>query len=264
MGGAEHDRAQADVPRDASLDSVARLGNALAERPYACRGVRMSGEPIRVVLVDDHVLVRDALKALLRDVRDVDVIDEAADGEEALHIVACSGPDIVLLDLDMSGRCGASTAAAIAALPDAPPVLVLTMHREEEHLLAVLASGASGFLSKECAVHELVDAIRTVAAGEVYVRPGVARMLAAATRPVLHRSAAQVARERLKELSGRELEVLRQVAQGYNGPEIGRKLGITAKTVDTYKQRIGTKLGLERRAEYVRFALTAGLIAPDS
>ncbi len=207
-------------------------------------------------------MFREGLKALLRNAPDVVVVGEASDGKESLLTIERTAPDVVVMDLDMPGGDGAWATAEIAAMDRPPKVLILSMHSEEEHLIPLLKSGASGFLSKDAAARELVDAIRAVAAGETYVRPRVARLLAASIRPMRQRTAADEARAKLATLSDRERAVLRHVAEGYNGPEIGGKLGITAKTVDTYKQRIGEKLGLAHRAEYVQLALTAGLIAP--
>jgi DNA-binding NarL/FixJ family response regulator len=133
------------------------------------------------------------------------------------------------------------------------------MHSEEERLLEALEAGASGFLMKDAADRELIDAIRAVAAGEVYVRPRVARLLAARVRGAVTPAVAR-GREELAALSERERTVVRMIAEGYNGPEIGRHLGISAKTVDTYKQRVEEKLGLTHRTEYVRFALELDLL----
>ena len=137
-------------------------------------------------------------------------------------------------------------------------VLVLTMYPERERLVALLAQGARGYLTKEIADRDLAEAIRVVAAGEIYVRPAVARELAAAS-PTPAQSTTD-ARARFRRLSGRERTVVGLTARGFNGPEIGRRLGITAKTVDTYKQRISRKLGLSHRTDYVRFALDAELL----
>jgi DNA-binding NarL/FixJ family response regulator len=132
------------------------------------------------------------------------------------------------------------------------------MHIEEERLIALLADGARGYLAKNAADTELVDAIRVVAAGDIYVRPSVARMLA--TQIARKPEPADSPGSRFATLSEREREVLRLVAEGFNGPEIGGRLHITAKTVDTYKQRIEEKIGLGHRTEYVRFAIEAGLL----
>jgi DNA-binding NarL/FixJ family response regulator len=137
-------------------------------------------------------------------------------------------------------------------------VLIVTMYDEHDKLLEVLDAGARGYLSKVAAERDLADAIRVVAAGEVYVRPAVARALAeSAEEPPRERTDA---RSRLERLSHREQTVVALTARGFNGPEIGRQLGITAKTVDTYKQRIEEKLGLSHRSQYVRFALDADLL----
>lgn len=217
--------------------------------------------PIRVVLVDDHTIMRDGIKALLRCAPDVQVVGEAADGREGVGVVTRTRPDIVLLDLDMPVLGGEETMAELMKLPRPPRVLILTMHTEEERLVPLLESGAQGFLSKDAASGELVNAIRAVARGEVYVRPRVARLLATGVRAAAGTAPAETARAKLGRLSDRERSVLQLTAEGYNGPEIGRILGITAKTVDTYKHRIEEKLGLAHRIDYVRFALTAGILA---
>lgn len=243
-------------------DGLAATAAALSERPYARRGVRLTGDLIRVLVVDDHAILRSGLKALLRGVSDIAIVGEATDGREAVELVNRTTPDVVLMDLDMPGVDGKSATMEIVSREGGPKVLILTMHSEEELLLPLLRAGASGFLSKDAVDQELLDAIRTVASGEVYVRPRVARMLAAGVRPSARADAAADARQRFEKLSDREQTVLRLTAQGFNGPEIGRMLGVTSKTVDTYKHRIQEKLGISHRADYVRFAITLHLLAP--
>jgi two-component system, NarL family, response regulator NreC len=250
-------------PASLPLDSLASVGAALASRPYARRGVAVSAERIPVLLVDDHAILRDGLKALLRLTPDIVVVGEAANGVDAVAAVSRLAPQVVVMDLDMPDGDGATATRALARLNPAPRVLILTMHQEEERLIPLLAAGASGYLSKEVADRELADAIRAVAAGEVYVRPRVARLLAADLRPRARPTPADQVREQFDALSNREQAVLRLIAQGYSGPEIGSQLGISAKTVDTYKQRIEDKLGLGHRTDYVRFALDAGLLAHE-
>ena len=254
------------APRDATrttgdipLASLAGAAAALATRPYVRRGAPATGETIRVVLADDHALLRAGLKALLRSAPDIVVVGEAASGPDAVQLATTLNADVVVMDLDMPGG-GAAATEALAAQESPVRVLILTMHTEEERLLPLLRSGARGYLAKDAADWELVDAIRVVASGEVYVRPAVARLLARAFAPPRDPVPASDAPERrLESLSEREREVLRLVATGYSGPEAGRLLGITAKTVDTYKQRIEDKLGFAHRTDYVRFALAAGL-----
>ncbi len=240
-------------------DALAATGAALAARPYARRGVSASGEPIRVLLADDHKLLRQGVKALLRNAPDIIVVGEASSGTDAVAAAQQLRPDVVVMDLDMEGGDGAAATRALAR--DAPGirVLILTMHLEEERLLPLLADGARGYLAKNTADTELLEAIRVVASGDVYVRPSVARLLA--TQMVLRSEpGADTPRARLALLSNRERTVLQLVAEGYNGPEIGERLRITAKTVDTYKQRIHEKIGLANRPAYVRFAIDVGLL----
>ena len=242
-----------------SLRTLAEVGAAIAAKPYARRGVSASGDTIRVVLADDHAIVRSGLKALLRTASDIIVVGEAASGEEAIAVATRTGAEVVLMDLDMPGIGGA--AATRVLLKQAPNVhvLILTMHTEQERLLPLLNDGARGYLGKDTAERDLIDAIRVVAAGELYVRPSVARRLARSESPQPSETT-RAAMTRFDSLSDRERTVLRLVAEGYNGPEIGERLGITAKTVDTYKQRIEDKIGLTHRTDYVRFAVNWGLL----
>jgi two-component system, NarL family, response regulator NreC len=244
---------------------LAELAAQIAAAPYARRGVAVSDETIRVLLVDDHRLVRAGLRALLRTAPDVSVVGEAESGPEAVAEAARLRPHVVVMDLDMPGGDGATATRELTAGAREPSarepsahVLVLTQHAEEEQLVALLDAGAGGYLAKDAAERELVDAIRVVARGEVYVRPRVARMLASSVR---HREEPVGGSwRRFEALSDREQTVFKRVAEGYNGREIGRQLGISAKTVDTYRQRIEEKLGIAHRTDYVRFALELGLL----
>jgi two-component system, NarL family, response regulator NreC len=241
-------------------DALRAIGVEHASRPYARRGVTVRDEPIRVLLVDDHAVVRAGVRALLAGAPDVVILGEAADGPASVALAERLAPDVVVMDLDMPGGDGATATRALSALARAPKVLILTMHDEEERLLPLLDAGASGYLSKDVAERELVDAIRVVAGGDVYVRPCIARMLASSVR---QRRTPDARRQQFETLSAREQTVLRLIAEGYNGPEIGHQLDISPKTVDTYKQRIEQKLGLAHRTDYVRLALALGLIARE-
>lgn len=244
----------APVPRG-SLDEVCR---ELAARPYARRGVVAAETAIRVMLADDHSLVRDGLRALLRSAADITVVAEAADGTDAVVVAARVRPDVLVMDLDMPHRDGASAARVLAGAAPEVRILILTMYPEKDRLLELLDAGVRGYLTKDAAARDLADAIRVVAAGDVYVRPAVTRALAARHDPEPPASAD--ARTELARLSDRERAVFALTARGFNGPEIGAQLGVTAKTVDTYKQRIEQKLGISHRTEYVRFALDAHLL----
>jgi DNA-binding NarL/FixJ family response regulator len=217
----------------------------------------VSNETIRVVLADDHIVVREGLRLLLRSAPDIAVIAEASNGEAAVALARQHTPDVLILDLDMPDGDGATALATIqASMPDVR-VLILTMHAERERLLPLLEAGARGYLSKSSAALDLIEAVRVVASGEVYVRPAAARLLATALVP---QRADETARGRFRTLSERERTILHSVAQGYSGAEIARRLGISSKTVDAYKRRVEVKLGLRHRTDYVRFAYEAGIL----
>ncbi len=212
---------------------------------------------IRVLLVDDHSVVRAGLKAVLGPAKDIDVVGEASNGVEALAFADRLHPDVIVMDLTMAGGDGLTATIALLAKPSPPKVLILTMHEEEEYLLPVLRAGASGYLVKSAADRELVDAVRAVAHGDVYVQQSAARVLA---RGMTRKDPAAEERTRFEKLTERERDVMVLVARGYSSPEIGERLSISPKTVDTYKQRVNEKLSLSHRADYVRLALRLGLL----
>jgi DNA-binding NarL/FixJ family response regulator len=218
----------------------------------------MSGDLIRVVLADDHAVVRAGLKAVLGTAKDMDVVAEARNGSEAVGYAERLKPDVVVMDLTMDQMDGIEATKQIVAKKLPCKVLVLTMHAEEDYLIPLLEAGAAGYLMKSVADRELVDAVRMVASGDMYVRGSAARLLA---KGITKKDPAQAERERYEKLTERERTVLRMVAEGYSAPEIGEKLVISAKTVDTYKQRINEKLGVSHRADYVKLALKLGLIS---
>jgi len=217
-------------------------------------------EIINVLLVDDHAIVRAGLKAVLGVAHDVRVIGEASNGSDGVAMAQRLKPHVVIMDLTMPGGDGVSAIKALAAMPDAPKVLVLTMHTEEEYLMPALKAGAAGYLVKSAADRELVDAIRAVIRGEMYVQQNAGRVLA---RGLVAKDPASEERTRFDRLTERERNVLVLVARGYSAPEIGERLSISPKTVDTYKQRVNEKLGVTHRAEYVRIAMRLGLLAEE-
>jgi DNA-binding NarL/FixJ family response regulator len=231
----------------------------------------MRPDLIRVILVDDHQIVRSGLKAVLSTAKDITVVGEGGSGKDALALAERLDPHVIVMDLSMPDMDGLTATRALQKVnatrvqrPDEPTsrrVLVLTMHTEDEHLVALLEAGAGGYLLKSVADRELVDAVRTVAAGDVYVQPTAARALA---RGLAKRDGNAEERTRFEKLTDREQVVLRMVAEGYTAPEIGEHLTISPKTVDTYKQRIGEKLGLTHRTDYVKFALKLGLLKNEA
>jgi DNA-binding NarL/FixJ family response regulator len=217
----------------------------------------VTGDLIRVVLVDDHAVVRAGLKAVLGSARDIEIVGEASNGREGVALAERLKPDVMVMDLSMADMDGAAATKEIVSKGLTTRVLMLTMHAEEDYLVPMLEAGVAGYLVKSAADRELVDAVRTVARGEVYVRPAAARVLA---KGLTRKDPAQAERERYEKLTDRERDVLRLVAQGFSAPEIGERLFISPKTVDTYKQRIQEKMGLSHRSEYVQLALKLGLL----
>ena len=215
-------------------------------------------DTIRVVLADDHTVVRAGLKAVLGSAKDIQVIGEVGNGRDAVAMVQRLKPEVLVMDLTMEPMDGAEATKQLVAAKTDTKILILTMHSPDEALIPLLEAGASGFLEKSAADRELVDAVRAVAHGDTYVQPSAARALA---RGLKRKDAHADDRDRYERLTERERDVLRLVAGGYSAPEIGEKLFISPKTVDTYKQRIGEKLGLTHRSEYVQFALKLGLLA---
>ncbi|HEV7387597.1 MAG TPA: response regulator transcription factor [Gemmatimonadaceae bacterium] len=243
--------------RDPATAELAQLGASIVTRPYAKRGMPVSNEMIRVLLADDHGIVREGLRALLRSAPDVTVVGDAESSAAAVEKAQQLLPHVVVLDLDMPGGDGTSALRGICEKTPSVRVLILTIHAERSRLLPLLEAGARGYLCKSAASIDLIEAIRVVASGDVYVRPATARLLAAAIVP---QGPEETARNRFKTLSNREKTILHSVAQGYSGAEIARTLGVSSKTVDAYKRRVEVKLGFRHRTDYVRFALDAGIL----
>lgn len=212
---------------------------------------------IRVILADDHLVVRAGLKALLGATKDIEVIGEATNGRDALALVERLTPTVAVLDLDMPQMDGLTATREIVARANGTRVLILTMHTEEEYLVTLLEAGAAGYLMKNAADRELADAVRAIASGDIYVQASASRTLA---RAVSRRNEHVEERDRYQQLSERERDVLVLVAGGYSASEIGEKLFISPKTVETYKQRISEKMGLSHRADYVQLCLRLGLL----
>jgi two-component system response regulator NreC len=214
--------------------------------------------PIRVLLADDHAVVRSGLRALLSGEPDVQVVGEASNGREAIEKAEALRPDVAVMDISMPDMDGLEATRAIRQRGLPTQVVVLTVHADDEYLLRALDAGACGYVVKSASDTDLLQAIRLAAQGQVFLYPSAVR------RVLTHYVQSRGQRKRLPEqLSGREQEVLRLTAAGYTNQEIAQELGISPKTVDTYRQRIMEKLGLERRSELVRYALRKGLLRPE-
>ena len=211
---------------------------------------------IRVVICDDHALVRSGLHRLLETEPDLEVVAEAADAEQAITAVAELHPDVLLLDIVMPGRSGIEALPDILTASAATSVLVLSMQDDPSYVRQAFSAGAHGYLLKEAADAELVQAIHDVASGQRYVHPALGARLAAAEAQAHERADADL-------LSAREHEVLRLLALGHTNQEIAKQLFISVRTAETHRARIMQKLGLANRAELVRYALATGVLNPD-
>ncbi len=209
---------------------------------------------IRVVIADDHALVREGLRRILEEPVDLTVVGEAADGRAAVEQVRRLHPDVLVLDLSMPGKDGLDVVKELAARRSPTRILILTIHNEEHYALRALRAGAHGFLYKGAGTEELLKAVRAVARGLRYLPPEFERAFAERyVQPKARGSPAEA-------LSDRELQVLRLLASGYTNREIAAKLHISVKTVDTHRRNILKKLNLRNNADLARFALKHGLI----
>ena len=204
---------------------------------------------LHILLADDHAVVREGLKRLIDAEADMRVIGEAADGAEAIEKAVRLCPDVGVIDVSMGNVNGAEATRRIRTLCPNTRVLALTVHEDTSYLRELLDAGAAGYVLKRAAADELIRAIRSVASGGVYVDPRIAGKLVntfAAPKTSAHTATA--------DLSERETAVLRLIAQGYTNKEIASQLGLSVKTVETYKSRSMEKLGLRSRVDIVRIA----------
>ena len=210
---------------------------------------------IRIVIADDHTLMREGLKRILESTDDIEVVGEATDGFGVLAHVRKGGFDLLLLDLSMPGRSGIDLIRQIRTESQKLPVLVLTMYEEEQYAIRSIRAGAQGYLTKESAGTQLVHAIRKVASGKPYISIEVAEQLAldimTPEKPLPH-----------SQLSNREFEIFNLLAQGKTVTDIGQQLHLSVKTVSTHKSRILNKMSMHSISEIVRYAVAHNLLAP--
>ncbi|HJW90049.1 MAG TPA: response regulator transcription factor [Anaerolineales bacterium] len=223
--------------------------------------------PIRLMLVDDHDIVRTGLKSFLQTQEGLQVVAEASSGAEALVRALEVSPEVVVMDITMPEMDGLEATRRLKALYPQCNILALTVHEDKQYLFEMMLAGASGYITKHVAAEELVAAIRSVAAGNVYLQPALARWLLEDYRRLLAQAPAEkpeeAGQEREKDLevlSKREQQVLEAVAQGMTNSQIGEELGISPKTVARHRERIMNKLNLHSCTELVKFAIRTGLI----
>jgi DNA-binding NarL/FixJ family response regulator len=212
---------------------------------------------IRIVVADDHTIMREGLKQILRGAEGVEVAGEARDGHEVMKIVREQEFDLLLLDMSMPGKSGIELIKQVRAEKPKLRILVLTMHEERQYAIRAIRSGAAGYLTKESASSQLVEAIRKVAAGGAFISAEVAEQLALGAMPdakgALHEA-----------LSDREFQVFRLIAEGKSVSDIAERLNLSVKTVSTHKANIMQKMNLETAGELIRYAIAHGLVDPAS
>lgn len=209
----------------------------------------------RVLLVDDHPVVRQGIRSSLRGIRDIKVVGEASDGEEAVRKSGGGGVDVVLMDISLPGKSGLQAAQAIRRRARRAAVVFLTMHADPEYVQEAVAAGASGYVLKDAPPEDLIRAIRAAKKGEAFFSPGVSKHLFEKPHP----GARKNRKGSTSKLTSREEQVLTRIARGLANKEIAAQLGIGVRTVETHRERIMRKLGIHNAAGLTRFAINHGL-----
>lgn len=217
----------------------------------------MISAPIRVLLAEDHALVRAGITALLGRLPGIDVVGGACDGREALELIASLTPDVVLMDLTMPGLGGLQTLTRVQEEFPLVRVIIMSMHDNEEYVWQALRAGASGYLLKDSGVEELELAVRSVARGGTYLSPAVSRHV---VTDYIRRVAPESSLDRL---TPRQLEIVQLIAEGNTNQEIARTLSISIKTVETHRYQLMERLEIHDVPGLVRFAVRMGLVASD-
>jgi two-component system response regulator NreC len=214
---------------------------------------------IRILIADDHSIVREGVRMILAGQEDFEVVGEASTGREALERARDLKPDVVVMDISMPDMTGIQATGKIRKELPQVQVLGLTMHEEDSYVFELLKVGAAGYVLKRAAAEDLVSAVRAAHRGEAFLYPSVARMV---VQDFLQRATAREREQALDGLTEREREVLTLIAEGLTNQEIARKLFISIKTVQTHRAHIMEKLNLHDRTELVRYAIRKGLIEP--
>lgn len=214
-------------------------------------------KPVRVLLADDHTLVRAGFRALFQSIEGIEVIAEAADGREALQMIATHQPDVVLMDIAMSNLNGLEATARVAQEFPHVHVVMLSMHANEEYVLQALRAGAMGYLLKDASVTELELAINAVMRGETYLSPAVSKHVVEYVQRVGGESSS------LQRLTARQREILQLIAEGCTTQEIARMLHISVKTVETHRAQLMERLDIHDVAGLVRYAIRMGVVTSN-
>jgi len=225
---------------------------------------------IRLMLVDDHEVVRVGLKTFLQTQEDFEVVAEAGNGEEAVRRAMETHPDVILMDITMPGVDGLEATRRLRVLCPKSLVLALTVHDDKQYFMQMLAAGASGYITKQAAGDDLIAAIHAISTGNVFLQPALARWLledyqrlarqSSATQPSVPSDVGEAHVIGLDVLSQRERQVLELVANGSNNQQIGQQLALSPKTIARHRERIMHKLNMHSRTELVKFAIRTGLV----
>ena len=214
----------------------------------------------RIVVADDHTLIRRGIVGLLNAQPDMEVVGEASNGREALDSAVRLSPDVVLMDIGMPGTDGLEATREIRKQVPAAQVLILTVHDREDYLFQALRAGASGYILKGADVQDLLTAVRSVKIGQIYLYPTVTKRLLA---DYIHRAETGEDRASFDGLTEREREVLQLIAGGKTTPEIAQDLHLSPHTVQTHREHIMEKLNLHRKADLIKYAIRSGLVDSD-
>ena len=208
----------------------------------------------QVLVADDHAIIRDGMRKILADTDDMEMVGEAANGHEVMDLIRQRDWDLVVLDLSMPGRSGVELIKLIKAERPKCPILIFSMHPEEQYALRALRAGASGYLSKEGDSDLILPALRKVASGGVYISTNVAELLASDVTPHFQEAPH-------KKLSDREFQVFDRIVQGVSLTDIAHELSLSIKTVSTHKSHIMTKMAMSTQVDLVRYAIAHHLLA---
>jgi DNA-binding NarL/FixJ family response regulator len=207
---------------------------------------------INILIADDHTIVRKGLIELVEDTGEIKVISEAKNSAEVIHLLSEDSYDVVVLDISMPGRSGLEALKEIKKIKPRLPVLILSMHPEEQYAVRVIKAGASGYLNKDSAPEELINAIKTIASGRKYISTKIAEQLANHFDTTIHKASHEI-------LSDREYEVMLKIARGDSLTAIASELSLSVKTISTYKSRILNKLNLKNNSELTRYVISNNL-----
>ena len=208
---------------------------------------------IRVLIIDDHAIIREGLKLMLSETHDIAAVDEAANGDQGLDKVLKNDYDVILLDITMPGRGGIDALKDIHNVKPDIPILILSMHPEEQYALRVLKAGGSGYLTKQCAPQEVIDAIRKVVSGGKYISDSL-------TEELVREIGTDSEKPLIKRLSDREFQVFEMIASGKTVGKIAEELSLSVKTISTYRARILEKMNMKSNAELTFYAVSNKLV----